>query len=48
MTDNMHGVLISALFLLLASLAHAMKKHRRRIEAIEGRIALEALMKDAQ
>jgi hypothetical protein len=48
MTDNMHGVLISALFLLLASLAHAMKKHRRRIEAIEGRIALEAQLKAVQ
>ena len=48
MNDNMHGALISALFLLLASLAHAMKNHRRRIEAIEGRIALEALLKDAQ
>ena len=48
MTDNMHGVLISALFLLLASLAHAMKKHRRRIEAIEGRIALEAHLRATQ
>ena len=48
MNDNMYGVLISALFLLLASLAHAMNNHRRRIEAIEGRIALEALLKDAQ
>lgn len=52
MTENMHGillcVLLCALFLLLASLAHAMKKHRRRIEAIEGRMALEALLKDAQ